>query len=307
MKIHIDFGAEDYDCNVTLDFEKDITDAIESMGNCFAIAFFHMLDELEEDRGAGFSEEQVKVISEVIFELAEKRITGTVKQHYEELTEIKLYGYMVDAFEELYLEPSGLSKEEFMQRYNDTALDRFTYETEIEDGEIRFYMCSGHGRECIHKENLAEYETLSRKEQETRCMMAVCVLVVSGDLLFGEDNNPMRKPDWLHKKIAGEIEQKLQNMKKNSAKELKAKPTVTETEIFEKIREIIIEQIGVGESSVTSEVTIVDELGVDSLDMVELIIALEEEFDMEIPDTDAELFKTVGDIEAYIKSKIWGE
>ena len=114
MKIHIDFGAEDYDCNVTLDFEKDITDAIESMGNCFAIAFFHMLDKLEEERGEGFSEEQVKAISEVIFELAEKRITGTVKQHHEELTETKLYGYMVDAFNGLYLEPSGLSKEDIL-------------------------------------------------------------------------------------------------------------------------------------------------------------------------------------------------
>lgn len=306
MKIHIDFGAEDYDSNVTLDFEKDITDAIESMGNCFAIAFFHMLDKLEEERGEGFSEEQVKVISEVIFELAEKRITGTVKQHHEELTETKLYGYMVDAFNELYLEPSGLSKEEFMQRYKDATPDSLTYKIEIANDEICFYLCNENVRDCVYKEDLTDYEMLDSNEQETRCMLVTCIFTVGGDILFGEDNNPMRKPDWLHKKIAGEIEQKLQDMKKSSAKEPKAKLIVAETEIFEKIREIIIEQIGVSESSVTSKAAIADELGVDSLDMAEFIMALEEAFDIEIPDTDIESFKTVGDIEAYIKSKIRG-
>ncbi|MBE5882764.1 MAG: acyl carrier protein [Lachnospiraceae bacterium] len=95
-------------------------------------------------------------------------------------------------------------------------------------------------------------------------------------------------------------------MKKSSAKEPKAKLIVAETEIFEKIREIIIEQKGVSESSVTSKAAIADELGVDSLDMIEIIMALEEEFDIEISDTDAESFKTVGDIEVYIKSKIQG-
>ena len=72
-------------------------------------------------------------------------------------------------------------------------------------------------------------------------------------------------------------------------------------EIFEKIKKVIVEQLGVVDTSVTSEASFIDDLGADSLDIVELIMALEEEFDMEIPDADAEKIVTVGDVTDYIK------
>ena len=74
-------------------------------------------------------------------------------------------------------------------------------------------------------------------------------------------------------------------------------------EIFEKVKKIIIEQLNVSEDSVTKEATFIDDLGADSLDVVELIMALEEEFDMEIPDADAEKIATVNDVVEYIKDK----
>ena len=67
-------------------------------------------------------------------------------------------------------------------------------------------------------------------------------------------------------------------------------------EIFEKVKSIIVEQLGVTETSVTMEASFIDDLGADSLDIVELIMALEEEFDTEIPDADAEKIVTVGDV-----------
>ena len=72
-------------------------------------------------------------------------------------------------------------------------------------------------------------------------------------------------------------------------------------EVFEKVKEIIVEQLGVAENAVTEEASFIDDLGADSLDIVELIMALEEEFDMEIPDADAEKVVTVGDVVEYIK------
>ncbi len=73
-------------------------------------------------------------------------------------------------------------------------------------------------------------------------------------------------------------------------------------EVFDKVKEIIVEQLGVTESSVTLEASFIDDLGADSLDIVELIMALEEEFDMEIPDADAEKIVTVNDVVEYIKN-----
>ena len=70
-------------------------------------------------------------------------------------------------------------------------------------------------------------------------------------------------------------------------------------EIFDKVKEIIIEQLGVTESSITMEASFIDDLGADSLDIVELIMALEEEFDLEIPDSDAEKVVTVGRCRIY--------
>ena len=75
-------------------------------------------------------------------------------------------------------------------------------------------------------------------------------------------------------------------------------------DIFEKVKEIIIEQLGVAEAAVTTEASFIDDLGADSLDIVELIMALEEEFDLEIPDADAEKVVSVGDVVDYIKENI---
>lgn len=76
-----------------------------------------------------------------------------------------------------------------------------------------------------------------------------------------------------------------------------------ENEIFEKVKGIVVEQLGVEETAVKMEATFVDDLSADSLDIVELIMSIEEEFDMEIPDEDAEKIVTVGDVVDYIKGK----
>ena len=75
-------------------------------------------------------------------------------------------------------------------------------------------------------------------------------------------------------------------------------------EIFEKVKEIIVNQLGVADNSVTMEASFIDDLGADSLDIVELVMALEEEFDVEIPDEDAEKAATVGDVVEYIKDHV---
>jgi acyl carrier protein len=72
---------------------------------------------------------------------------------------------------------------------------------------------------------------------------------------------------------------------------------------FKKIKQIIVDQLGVDESEVTKEASFIDDLGADSLDTVELVMALEEEFGIEIPDSDAEKIVTVADIISYIESK----
>lgn len=72
--------------------------------------------------------------------------------------------------------------------------------------------------------------------------------------------------------------------------------------MFDKLKEIIADKLGINEDDIAMESTFVDDLGADSLDIVELIMALEEELEMEIPDEDAEGFKTVGDVVEYINS-----
>jgi len=72
-------------------------------------------------------------------------------------------------------------------------------------------------------------------------------------------------------------------------------------EVFEKVKAIIVEQLQVNEDIVTEEASFIDDLGADSLDLVELIMALEEEFGIEIPDGDAEKVTTVEDVVNYIK------
>ena len=72
--------------------------------------------------------------------------------------------------------------------------------------------------------------------------------------------------------------------------------------MFEKIKNIIADQLGLDASEITMESSFVDDLGADSLDIVELIMALEEEFEIEFPDEDAEKVSTVGDVVSYIKA-----
>ena len=71
-----------------------------------------------------------------------------------------------------------------------------------------------------------------------------------------------------------------------------------------KIHEIIIDKLGVNESAITEDAKFIDDLGADSLDTVELIMQFEEEFNLEIPDEDAETITTVGKAIDYIKSKL---
>lgn len=74
--------------------------------------------------------------------------------------------------------------------------------------------------------------------------------------------------------------------------------------VQEQVMAIIVEQLGVDALKVTPEASLGDDLGADSLDMVEVIMALEEEFDIEIPDEDAEGIEAVGDVVAYIRKRI---
>lgn len=74
-------------------------------------------------------------------------------------------------------------------------------------------------------------------------------------------------------------------------------------EIAERIKSIIVEQLGVSMEEVTPEASFIEDLGADSLDIVELIMALEEEYDMEIPDEDAEKIQTVNDVIEYVQGK----
>jgi len=73
-------------------------------------------------------------------------------------------------------------------------------------------------------------------------------------------------------------------------------------EILEKVKTVTVEQLNVEEDDVVEDAAFVDDLGADSLDIVELVMALEEEFGIAIPDEDAESIKTVGDAVAYIDS-----
>ena len=73
---------------------------------------------------------------------------------------------------------------------------------------------------------------------------------------------------------------------------------------FDKIKDIIVEQLSVDEADVTSETHLMKDLEADSLDAVEIIMAIEDEFEIEVPDEDAEKFQCVGDIVKYVEEKI---
>jgi acyl carrier protein len=72
----------------------------------------------------------------------------------------------------------------------------------------------------------------------------------------------------------------------------------------EQVAEIIVAQLGVSRDEVVAEASFTDDLGADSLDIVELVMAMEEEFDIEIPDEDAEKIQTIGAAIAYLKGKL---
>ncbi len=75
------------------------------------------------------------------------------------------------------------------------------------------------------------------------------------------------------------------------------------SEVAEKVKKIVVDQLGVSEDQITPEAKFIEDLGADSLDQVELVMALEEEFGSDIPDEDAEKLTTVGDAIKYIESK----
>lgn len=74
--------------------------------------------------------------------------------------------------------------------------------------------------------------------------------------------------------------------------------------LMDKVKKIIVEQLGVDESEITESAHFIDDLGADSLDTVELILSFEEEFDISIPDEDAEKLETVGKAVEYLKANV---
>ncbi|MBE6893842.1 MAG: acyl carrier protein [Oscillospiraceae bacterium] len=74
--------------------------------------------------------------------------------------------------------------------------------------------------------------------------------------------------------------------------------------VFEKVREILCEQLEIDPDEITLDTNIIDDLGADSLDLVDFVMSLESEFDKEIPDEDVENIKTIGDIVSYIENSL---
>ena len=74
--------------------------------------------------------------------------------------------------------------------------------------------------------------------------------------------------------------------------------------VFEKVREILCDQLDLDPDDITLDTNIIDDLGADSLDLVDFVMSLEDEFDKEIPDEDVESIKTVGDIVSYIENSL---
>lgn len=83
--------------------------------------------------------------------------------------------------------------------------------------------------------------------------------------------------------------------------------TANTTEIEARVKKIVVEQLGVKEDEVTTDASFVDDLGADSLDTVELVMALEEEFETEIPDEEAEKIVTIKDAVSYIVTRMGNE
>jgi len=84
----------------------------------------------------------------------------------------------------------------------------------------------------------------------------------------------------------------------------KIKPTMTPSSVEKRVKDIVAEQLGIDLEEVHADSAIIDDLGADSLDIVELVMALEEEFDMDIPDEDAQKIITVKDAADYVRNNI---
>jgi acyl carrier protein len=84
---------------------------------------------------------------------------------------------------------------------------------------------------------------------------------------------------------------------------LKEEEQMADKSVADRVKEIIVEQLGVNPDQVTPEAKFIEDLGADSLDTVELVMAFEEEFGAEIPDEDAEKLQTVGDVVKYIEDR----
>jgi acyl carrier protein len=93
-------------------------------------------------------------------------------------------------------------------------------------------------------------------------------------------------------------------MERGLGGEVKNRKEVNSMSVDERVKKIIVEQLGVEEAQVTKEASFVDDLGADSLDTVELVMALEEEFKLEIPDEEAEKISTVGQAVEYIEKNL---
>ncbi len=78
---------------------------------------------------------------------------------------------------------------------------------------------------------------------------------------------------------------------------------MSDTSIEEKVKSIIVEQLGVNEEQVVTDAKFIEDLGADSLDTVELVMAFEEEFSIEVPDEEAEKLQAVGDVVKYVESQ----
>ncbi|MBR5872765.1 MAG: acyl carrier protein [Oscillospiraceae bacterium] len=74
--------------------------------------------------------------------------------------------------------------------------------------------------------------------------------------------------------------------------------------VFEKVKEILCDQLDIDPDDITLDTDIIDDLGADSLDLVDFVMSLEDEFDKEIPDEDIEGIKTIGDVVSYIENSL---
>jgi acyl carrier protein len=88
-----------------------------------------------------------------------------------------------------------------------------------------------------------------------------------------------------------------------AAKQITEQFLMADKSIEEKVKDIIVEQLGVNPEQVTPQASFIEDLGADSLDIVELVMAFEEEFSVEVPDEDAEKLQTVGDVIKYIEER----